>query len=87
MGKRKSGGRRPDAQEAPRKRTAPTWLRRAVCIAGSVFLMFCAVYMLVARAIGGNGVLVGIVGAVVFAVMAVHLFRAGLGDGTWRVDR
>lgn len=87
MGK-KARTKRASAQDAPKaKRPAPRWLRRAVCFAGSVFLMLCAVYMLVARVMGGDGVLIGAVGTIVFALMAVHLFRAGLGDGRWRVER
>lgn len=93
MGKKKTAAPKaaaPNAggQDEPRaKRPMPTWLRRAICFLGSVFLMLCAVYMLVARVLGGNGLLIGIVGTIVFAVMAVHLFRAGLADGVWRVER
>lgn len=87
MGKR-TRTKRGSTQDAPKaKRPAPRWLRRAVCFAGSVFLMLCAVYMLVARVIGGDGMLIGVVGTIVFAMMAVHLFRAGLQDGRWRADR
>ncbi len=65
----------------------PTWLRRAICFISSVFLAFCAVYTCINMVLEGAGIVVGIVGAIVFAAMAVHMFRSGLGDGRWRVGR
>ncbi len=52
-----------------------------------VFLMFCAVYMFFIMVIEGYGLPIGIVGTIVFSAMAIHLFRAGLTDGQWRVER
>ena len=86
----KKNAQRKDDSERPAerpRRSMPRWLRRAICFAGSVFLMFCAVYMFFIMVIEGYGLPIGIVGTIVFSAMAIHLFRAGLTDGQWRVER
>lgn len=86
----KKNAQRKDDSERPAerpRRLMPCWLRRAICFAGSVFLMFCAVYMFFIMVIEGYGLPIGIVGTIVFSAMAIHLFRAGLTDGQWRVER
>ena len=79
----KKNAQRKDDSERPAerpRRSMPRWLRRAICFAGSVFLMF---FIMV---IEGYGLPIGIVGTIVFSAMAIHLFRAGLADGQWRVE-
>ena len=54
----KKNAQRKDDSERPAerpRRSMPRWLRRAICFAGSVFLMFCAVYMFFIMVIEGYG--------------------------------
>lgn len=84
----KRGTRREDApREAKPAPRMPVWLKRAICFAGAALLAWFAASTCYVMVIQRAGIQIGIVGTIVFAVMAVHLVRAGLADGSWRVER
>lgn len=67
-------------------RTVPTWLRRVGCFLGALFCAFGVLYAVMVFLVG-KGSPIFIVAIVVFGAMALHLIRAGLGDGRWRAER
>ena len=73
--------------QAPQEpRHMPVWLRRAACFFGALFCVFGVVYCVMVLLVG-KGSPDFIVAIIVFAAMAVHLVRSGLGDGRWRAER
>lgn len=75
------------ASQAGKPAGIPKGLKRALCYVGSVFLMLCAVYTGITMVIQGGGVAIGIVGVIVFAAVAVRLFRMGCGEEFERIPR
>ena len=75
------------APKAAKPAGIPRALKRALCYVGSVFLMFCAVYTGITMVVQGGGVAIGVVGVIVFAAVAVRLFRMGGGEEFERIRR
>lgn len=84
----KQGARTGSELEPAQKpaRTVPTWLRRIGCFLGALFCAFGVLYAVMVFLVG-KGSPIFIIAIVVFGAMALHLIRAGLGDGRWRAER
>lgn len=84
----KQGARTGSELEPAQKpaRTVPTWLRRIGCFLGALFCAFGVLYAVMVLLVG-KGSPIFIITIVVFGAMALHLIRAGLGDGRWRAER
>lgn len=87
MAKRKTKQQQMQEREKRPAPHMPVWLKKVVCFVGAALLAWFAISTCYVMVIQRGGIPIGIVGTIVFSVMAIHLVRAGLADGSWRVDR